>query len=393
LEILLANNSASTKRQGLIEFFRDNEYYHRLFRLGFPIALQQLIMSSLNLVGVVMIGQLGAAPVAAVGLANQVFFLLNILIFGITSGSAIFTAQLWGKRDIPNIRKVLGLALTMGLSAATFFMLISELFPSQVLGIYTNDPEVIALGSDYLRIIGFSFVLFAITFCFAAVLRSTGDVRTPLLVTIMALSLNTLLSYVLIFGKFGLPALGVNGAGIAILISRFFECTVLLFLIYRRKSPPAGTLREIFGFNREFTRQVLKPVLPVVANEMLWSTGITAYNIIYAHIGTDSIAAMNIVSSIENVAFVFFIGIGNACAILVGHQIGEGDEHQAFRYSARTLAIAFLAGVVIGSIILLTADSILSLYNVSPTVIYNASRTLTISALLLWLRHPIWSCL
>jgi putative MATE family efflux protein len=355
-------------------------------KVGLPIALQQLIMSSLNMVGVVMIGQLGDAPVAAVGLANQIFFLLNLMLFGITSGSAMFTAQLWGKRDVPNIRKVLGLALTLGLTLSLVFLIIAEFFPARVLSIYSQDADVVALGSDYLRIIGFSFILFAISFCYSAVLRSTGDVQTPLVVTIMALSLNALLSYTLIFGKLGFPIMGVTGAAIAVLASRVVECCVLLWLIYRKRSPAAGKISELFSYDLVFARKVLKPVLPVVANEMLWSTGITAYNVVYARIGTESIAAMNIAGSIEQMAFVLFQGIGHACAILVGNRIGASEEEQAFRYAARSETLGVLGGAAIGSIILVSANSLLSLYNVSPTVIYYAHRVLTIIGLLLWLR-------
>jgi len=200
-------------------------------------------MSSLNMVGVVMIGQLGAVPVAAVGLANQIFFLLNLVLFGITSGSAMFTAQLWGKRDILNIRKVLGLALTLGLFVGTFFLIIAEFFPEFALSIYSKDPAVIALGSDYLRIIGYSFILYAISFSFSAVLRSTGDVKIPLVVTLTSLSLNTLLSYILIFGKFGFPVMGVHGAAIAVVCSRIVECAGLLYLTYRKKLPVSFVFR------------------------------------------------------------------------------------------------------------------------------------------------------
>jgi putative MATE family efflux protein len=373
-------------RQALFGFFSDREYYRRLVKVGLPIALQQLIMSSLNMVGVIMIGQLGAAPVAAVGLANQIFFLLNLMLFGITSGSAMFTAQLWGKRDVRNIRKVLGLALTLGLIVGTFFLIIAEVFPVQALSIYSRDPVVIALGSSYLQIIGFSFILYAISFCYSAVLRSTGDVQTPLFVTITALSLNTLLSYALIFGKFGFPPMGVQGAAIAVICSRVVECTGLLFLTYRKNSPAAGKLNELFSYDLAFARRVLKPVLPVVANEMLWSLGITAYSIVYARMGTDEIAAMNIVASIDQMALVVFNAIGHACAILVGNRIGAGDEEQAFRYAARSEAIGILGGIGIGSIILVSAGPILSIYNVPPTVIEYAYHVLTIVGLLLWLR-------
>jgi len=374
------------RRSALIEFFSDKEYYRRLYKIALPIALQQFIMSSLNMVGVVMIGQLGAVPVAAVGLANQIFFLLNLMLFGITSGSAMFTAQLWGKRDILNIRKVLGLALTLGLIAGMIFLIIAEIFPAGALSIYSKDPSVIALGSDYLRIIGFSFLLYAISFCYSAVLRSTGDVQTPLLVTFTALSINTLLSYILIFGKLGLPALGVHGAAIAVLVSRIVECGALLWLTYRKDSPAAGKLRELFSYNLAFASNVLKPVLPVVANEILWSMGTTAYSVVYARISTDAIAAMNIVSSIDQMALVLFNAIGHACAVLVGNRIGAGEEGQAFRYAARSEAIGVIGALGIGSLVLASSNSILSLYNVPPTVIDYAHRVLTILGLLLWLR-------
>ncbi len=377
---------ARSNQHALSGFFSDGEYYRRLVKIGLPIALQQLIMSSLNMVGVVMVGQLGEASIAAVGLANQIFFLLNLVLFGITSGSAMFTAQLWGKRDINNIRKVLGLAITLGLIAAFVFLLIAEVFPEQALSIYSSDPVVIDLGSEYLRIIGFSFILYAISFCYSSVLRSTGDVQTPLIVTITALTLNTFLSYTLIFGKLGLPALGVQGAAIAVLSSRVVECAVLLWLTYRKDSPAAGRIHELFGYNRQFARTVLKPVLPVVGNEILWSLGITAYNVVYARIGTESFAAMNIVGSIEQMAFVLFQGIGHACAIMVGNRIGAGEEEQAFRYAARSETLGILGGGLIGLVILASRPFLLSLYNVSPQVLDYVYRVLTIMALLLWLR-------
>jgi putative MATE family efflux protein len=382
----LSTSLARKRRSGLIEFFNEKEYYRLLIKIALPIALQQFIMSSLNMVGVVMIGQLGDVQVAAVGLANQIYFLLNLLLFGITTGSAMFTAQLWGKGDVLNIRKVLGLALSMGLAAALFFMAIAEFFPAWALGIYSTDPAVIILGSDYLRIIGFSFLFYAISFCYSIVLRSTGEVQIPLIVTFTSLTLNMLLSYLLIFGKLGLPAMGVQGAASAVLVARIVECCVLLWITYRKRTPAAAKIRELFGYDRAFAWRVLKPVLPVVANEMLWSTGTTAYSVVYARISTDAIAAMNIVSSIDQIAFVLFIALGHACAVLVGNRIGAGEKQIAFRYAARTEALGILGAIGVGSLLLLSSGSILSLYKVSALVIDYAQRALTILGLLLWLR-------
>jgi putative MATE family efflux protein len=205
-------------------------------------------------------------------------------------------------------------------------------------------------------------------------------------VTITALSLNTLLSYALIFGKLGFPLLGVKGAAIAVLVSRVVECAGILILTYRKDSPAAGKIKEIFSYNLAFARKVIKPVLPVVANEMLWSMGITAYSVVYARIGTESIAAMNIVASIDLMALVLFNGIGHACAILVGNRIGAGEEDQAFRYAARSEVIGMLGGVVIGALIIVIVNPLLSLYNVPPSVIEYSRRALIILGMLLWLR-------
>ena len=191
-----------------------------LFRFSLPIALQNLIMSSLNMVGVVMIGQLGETPLAAVGLANQIFFLLQLMLFGIYSGAAMFTAQLWGKLDIPNIRRVLSMAIVMGMSVGVLLLGITQFAPHLALGIYSKDPAVIAQGSEYLHIFGWSFLLVPISFAFMMVLRSIGEVKIPMLVSIIALVFNTIASYVLIFGMAGLPAMGVRGAAIAGLSAR-----------------------------------------------------------------------------------------------------------------------------------------------------------------------------
>jgi putative MATE family efflux protein len=370
----------------LTEFFADREYFRQLTRFALPIAFQNLITGSLSLVGVIMVGQLGDVPVAAVGLANQMFFLLQLVLFGINSGAAIFTAQLWGKGDIPNIRKVLSLALLLGQAAALTFLALAELAPQIILGIYSKDPAVIAAGSEYLRIFGWAYVFFAITISFGIVLRSIGDVRTPTSVSISALAFNMLLSYVLIFGKLGLPPLGVRGAALAALVSRLLECAALLLIVYLRKDPIAIRPRQLLDLDVHFVGRVFKPILPVILNETFWSLGITAYYAIFARISTEAIAAMNIVGTIDNMALVLMFGVANATAIMVGNRIGAGQEKTAYRYGGRSLVLVMLMGVLSGGLVLLLSPYILSLYKVSPEVIYYAQRTLNVVALLLWMR-------
>lgn len=180
--------------------------------------------------------------------------------------------------------------------------------------------------------------------------------------------------------------MGVQGAAIAVLCSRIVECALMLFITYLKHSPAGGKISEIFSYDRPFARRVLLPILPVVGNEILWSLGVTAYNMIYARMGTNEIAAMNIVASIDQVGFVIFYGIGHACAILVGNRIGAGDEEQAYVYAGRSLGLSILGGILVGSIILLVRDPVLSIYNVPPVVTGYAFRVLTVVGFMLWLR-------
>jgi Na+-driven multidrug efflux pump len=187
------------------------------------------------MLGVIFVGQKGDASVAAVGLAGQIAFLLNLVHFGIVSGAAMFTAQFWGKQDLPNLRRVLGLCLILAISASLIFFALAQLFPSQVLRIYSKDAEVIALGTNYIRTFSWTFLFFAITFSYAVVMRSTGNVITPTMVGVGALFISTVLSYALIFGKFGLPSLAQGTAAVS-----HAPGATLLSITYRTKSPVAG---------------------------------------------------------------------------------------------------------------------------------------------------------
>lgn len=373
--------------QKIKSFYQDPEYFRQVLQIAVPIAAQQLVTSSLNMASVVIIGQKGEVAVAAVGLANQIFFLLNLVLFGIGSGMAIFTAQLWGKRDVANIRKVLGLALKLQTGAALVFLVLAQFIPAQLISMYSTDPRVIATGAEYLRAFSWSFISFAVTFTYAFTLRSTGNVRLPVAVSIGSLIINAGLTYGLVFGAWGLPALGVPGAAWAINIARGLEMLILLMMTYHQpNSPAAATLSELRYFDLGFTWKIMKPVIPVALNEILWSFGITTYNIIYARMGTETIAAVNIYSTVDNIAFALLIGLGNATAVLVGNKIGAGEEKLAHTYAGRSIGLAIAFGWLVGGMLLLIRTPVLGLYNVSPTVIDNAYRLMTFAALAIWVR-------
>ena len=369
-----------------LSFLRDRTFLRELLTIAIPISFQQLIYASLNMIDVFMVGQLGETAIAAVGLSNQVFFVLILILFGATSGMAIFTAQFWGKHEIEPIRKVLGMSLITAACVALIFTLVATLMPEAVLGFYTDDTEVIDLGSSYLRIVGFTYIAVAIATAYIAVLRSIQLIRLTIIATVSALTFKTILGYGLIFGIGGLPELGVRGAAIGTASGWTLELVLLLILIYTQKTPLAANPLTLFSFDKAFFGRVLKTVWPAVANELFWSFGITTYYAIYAHIGTDSIAAVNINATIEELGFVVFMGLANGCAVMVGNRIGARKKDEAYEIVRRVIIIGVTFAVIVGVIIFFLRDVVVGRYDLSPSGAKNVRMLMLMMACTLWIR-------
>jgi len=369
-----------------LSFFRDKLFFRELLTLAVPVAFQQLITAGLNMVDVVMVGQLGESSVAALGLANQIFFILILFLFGVSSGMSIFSAQYWGKRDIENIRRVLGMCLVIAVGVAAVFSLAATLIPEKLMSFYTEDPEVIRLGSDYLRIAGLSYVFMGISLSFIFILRSITYVTMTMIVSVVSLALKTAIGYTLIFGYYGFPALGVRGAAIGTTVGWVFECFLLLLLVYLLKTPIAAYPSEYFKFDRVFVTRVLRTVTPAVINEGVWSIGITTYNAVYARIGTDSIAAININATIEELTFVLFIGMANACSVMVGNKIGENENDIAFEYGRRFTILVVMLGILSSIGVYFARDTVVNMYSLSATAAFNLRNIMLVYSLSAWLR-------
>ncbi|NLJ85479.1 MAG: MATE family efflux transporter, partial [Firmicutes bacterium] len=278
---------------------KDKEFYATLLRITIPIALQNLISASLNMIDTLMIGQLGENQIAAVGLANEVFFLLNLFLFGICSGTGIFVAQFWGKGDIKNIRRVLGLSIFCGLGISGIFTFVALAMPEKALGVFTRDPAVIELGVSYLSIVGLSYVMTAITYTYAFALRNTAQPKIPMILSAIAVVTNAVFNYILIFGKLGLPAMGVRGAALATVIARALELGLVLWVVYGYDLPAAARLRDMVDLSLSFVGGFFRTALPVILNEGLWALGVTTYSVIYGRMGTGVVAAVNISGTVE----------------------------------------------------------------------------------------------
>jgi putative MATE family efflux protein len=369
-----------------MSFLKDRSFFREMLTIAIPISLQQLINASLNMIDVLMIGQLGETSIAAIGLSNQVFFVFVIVLFGLTSGMAIFTAQFWGKQELEPIRKVLGMSILTSSLIALLFTLAATLMPRTVLGFYTEDPAVIEIGARYLGIVGLVYIPIAIATSYIAVLRSVQFIKLTVVVTVLAMAFKTTVGYFLIFGIGGFPALGVTGAAIGTALAWMLELILMLILVYTQKTPLAANPLTFFTFDFAFFARVLKTVTPALLNEMFWSVGITTYNAVYAHIGTDAIAAINVNGTIEELGFVIFMGLGNACAVMVGNRIGAGKKDEAYEVVRRVIMIGVLAAWTVGVLVVAARDTVVRLYELSPSGAHNVRMLMLVMACTLWIR-------
>lgn len=361
-----------------MNFLKDKIFLKSMLSIAVPIALQNLITSSLNMVDTLMISSLGQASIAAVGLANQLFFFYILITFGINSGSSIFIAQYWGKEDIPSIRKVLGLALSISTIVGIFFTIVAFFFPKFIMSIFIKEPEVIKLGSDYLKIVSLSYIVTAISFAYSVALRTTGRPNVPMKISAIAFVTNTVVNYILIFGKFGFPAMGVKGAAWGTVIARGTEICFMLYTVYSTKGVLAASLKELLTWSKEFVSKYLKTTYPVILAEGFWSLGQVMYSIAYARIGEESTAAVQITNTIQNIFFVVVRGLANACTVMVGNKIGGGDETEAYEYAKKFMIISTLIGLTLGIILATTTKFTLMLFKGLDPSLYEVSRKLLV---------------
>lgn len=349
-------------------YFGDRDFWSITLRLALPIAFQNLLMSTLSLVDTIMVGQLGDVALSGVGMAGQWSWLMNLVLFGMSSGSAVFIAQYWGVGDIKKIHGIYGVMLLHSAAVAILFFLVGFIVPRSVVGLFNSTPAVVETGSAYLRIVCFSYLGFALSSSFSTLLRSTENVRLPMYAGLFSTALNTVLNYGLIYGKMGLPEMGVRGAAVATCISVWAGSIIIFTVSVWKKTIVIAPLRNVFGFGRILLMRFYKVSAPVILNESLWGLGTVCYNIIFGRLGYENYAAMIIYRTVEGIAFVFFVGLCNACCVMVGKSIGAGYLEKAYTDARRFTVIVFFMAVSVGTAVILLRGSFTGLYNLSGLI-------------------------
>lgn len=361
--------------------FQDKAFLSKAVKIAFPVAMQGMLNTTVNLVDTMMIGTLGATAIAAVGLANKVFFVFTLLVFGIVSGSGILAAQYWGSQDLKNIRKVLGLALLLAVGGAFCFMIPSLLMPEKVMRIFTVSEDSITLGASYLVVAALSYPCTAVTNTYVAMLRAVNRVKAPVFISCMTILVNICLNYILIFGHFGAPAMGVVGAAIATLIARIVETISIVTMVYVTKSPIAARLKEMVGYSRDFLFQFARMTAPVIANEFIWGLGVTIYSLVYGRMGDEAVAAITIATTIQDIVVVLFQGLSAATAVILGNEMGAGKLKRAERYAKNFFILQFIITVFAALFCVAIRWQVIGMYRISDEVARDVSLCLIMFAL------------
>lgn len=360
------------------------ELYKKVFTIGLPVSIENMIYSLMNFIDVFMVGKenvalgLGTAAVAGLGFANQVFMIFIVSLFGLNSGGGILAAQYYGKKDYKNLKKCLGITITVGLLFSFLFFLMGLFIPEKIIGIFTSDPKVLKLGANYFRIIALIYPLIGLGYSFNMQLRAIGKNQYSLYSTIIGLCINLVGNYLFINGNLGFPAMGVVGAAIATVIARIVSVFYLIYIIYKNKLPMAGNFQELFKLSWSFIAKALKISLPVFGHEIMWVTGVSMYVIIYGRIGTEATAAIQVVKSISNLVFTLVFGLSSGTAAIIGQEIGAGNEENAYKYGVELLKISLVIGTAVALFVYAICPVVLILMKVD-SAIYPLARQIVFS--------------
>ena len=361
----------SINRKKLPLTLGDKTFWKVTLALAIPIALQNMLVSSFSLIDTLMVSQLGDVQLSATGMAGQWTWLFNMVLFGISSGAAVFVSQYWGDNNVKGIHRTTGIAVSAGLIISVIFLLAAALIPEKIIYIFNKDERVIEQGAIYLRYACLSYPAVALTNILGSILRSAEHPKLPMVVSGICAVMNAILNYILIF-----PAgLGVKGAAIATAISAWLGPILIIFISVARKNILYAPMKDIFSFDRSTIGEFFKKALPVIINETMWGMGTVAYNIIFANIGYEEYAAITIVRTFENFTFCFFLGLCNACCVLVGKSIGAGEIREGIRDSKRFMTIFPIVSVFVGIAVILLRKPLVSIFNLGSNISAYAMET------------------
>lgn len=370
----------------------DRAFYRKLFAVMIPILIQNVITNFVSLLDNMMVGQVGTEPMSGVAIVNQLMFVYNLCIFGGLAGAGIFTAQFYGKADNEGIRNTMRMKFYIAFLALTTFAAVFILFGEQLIGLFLHEGEegldlaaAMTHAKAYMKIMLIQMLPFAVMQVYAGTQRETGETLLPMKAGLLAVVVNLVFNYILIFGKFGAPALGVEGAAIATVIARFVECFVVVGWshLHRERNPFVVGLFSSLKIPKALALQMVKLGLPLLLNELLWSSGMTVLNQCYSVRGLEVVSAVNICFTVSDLFFCAFFSMGSTVSIIVGQLLGAGELERAIDEDRKLIAFSVALCTAVGIVMALLAPLIPQIYNTTDTVKSIAKQLLMVSAVMM----------
>ena len=378
------------------KYIGDRTFYKKLLTIMLPVLAQNVVTNFVSLLDNIMVGRIGTEQMSGVAIVNQLLFIFNLALFGGLSGAGIFTAQYFGKGDENGVRDTMRAKGWLAGVITIVFVLLYTVFGKEFISLFIHKGEddidlamTLTYGLDYLKVIMFQMPLFAAINVYATSLRETGETRVPLVASLSAVGVNLFFNWVLIFGKLGSPALGVVGAAIATVIARIVELIILLIKAHR------SCFRGVWGaltVPKSLMKNIVVKAMPLMANEILWSSGMTTLIQIMSRMGVEVVSAENISNTISNLFFCSYFAAGSAISIIIGQLLGAGELEKAVDEDRKILAFSVTLSTFLAIIMILIAPLLPEIYNTTAVVKSLASSFIIINAVMMPFNSFIHRC-
>lgn len=367
---------------------QNKKFYKTLITLCIPIIIQNLLSTLINIVDTVMVGGLGEVSVAAIGVANQYFFLYNMALSGIIGGASLFIAQFFGKNDKDNIRKVTALSVISAVILGVVFSIIAIFFPKFIIHFFSTDEEVVRIATNYFLIIGFCYPIIAVSSVFSMGSRSIRNPKLGMICSSISLGINIILNYIFIFGKFGMPALGASGAALATVISRIIELILLVNYVYFMKKDYElrFTFKDIKSINKNLVSIYISKSMPTFLNDTIWAFGTVLYAVAYSRAGTSAMAASQIAASTGNFFIITAVCIAIGSSIMIGNELGADNIKEAIIYCKKFSILVTIVGAIFGLLLIKSIPLLLKIFSVSNSLAPDIEKMFWIMGILMALK-------
>ena len=365
----------------------DNKlFYKNLTRISLPIALQSLMLAMVAAADALMLGRVAQEQMTAVSLATQIQFVQNMFIFSATSAGAILGAQYWGKGDKKTLENIFNLMLWFCGIVSILFFVACELCPQVLMGIFTNEAQLNNIGSSYLRIAGWSYLITGVSQCYLAIMKVTEQVKAGAFISSMAVITNIIFNSIFIFGLFGAPRMEANGAALATTIARIIELA-LCIILSAGKDYIRPALSRFLSVPKILIGDFAKQCLPLMGGSLCWGIGFTSYTAIMGHMGVDAAAANSIAAVVRDLVCCACNGIGSAAGIMVGNELGEGNLELGKKYGIKLKNISYVIGFISTAIVLAVTPAV-----VHGVILTDAARKYLIGMMIIMSIYMIGRC-